>query len=906
MLKEVNEMKVISGLNYTNKLEKNIQECILRAQKNPFDTFVFIAENPQIVEKIFFKYTTYLVNIEIVSWQKFLQELQIEYHLTSHHVINKTELTYHLQHILKTSSFRCLQTDQPYPLIDKLISLLKEMNLSLTQYQNIDLSTQPKLVDFVNLQQYINERLDDYTHLTIEDIFKDCLFHLEKKHIYIEADHLYQPLRQDIIQRLSKYHDITLLYTYHNDNRLFNMPYHTLCRNAIEFVGWHETNFLLENLFLQSPDSCPDEKELYTFVSPTPHHEVNRVVYTIYQKIVDENLRYQDFVIVYPDQSYADLLLQALEKRHIPHQLPIISSCQYDRDYQEILNAIDKLDNMSVKDFAKVLNHDDLGLEYQQYFESLYVYDDIMSASEFKEFFISTYQKNHQEKNNNQDHIAIYPINDVKVSEPKYVFILGMNETVLPHHIKDTALLLDEDIQFLRQNHMFTPLTTQEQLGVHYNDILKALQQPYLSMTISYSLSTLSGENLLPSSLYKQLETMYHLKKMPLNTYLSIEDYYAIGGQVEHKDIINAHIHDYIQTKNQPISLTKEVVQNLYSHTMSVSQIETYNKCPFLYFIQYGLGIYPLKENKLMPNELGNIVHYVLSININNKKDVSQLIHDYISRDEILTNKIQSSKINQYFIDQLKKDLDVTLKILHQMIDTSLFKVRSHEEKIESDIKDIQFKGFVDRIDTYQDYVSIIDYKSSAKDIDLNLATQGFNIQMLVYLKMITEKYHKDPAAVLYFNTKRRVLSVQQSLKEEINKDDFQDLYRYKGYVVDDEKHDIIPSLDPTMGRKSHIINVTYVKSKDEYKGHILTPKQLECLFEEIENHIYELYQQMISGNIGIVPKGSDQPTTHMLVNACHYCPYHSVCQFDVFYNDYQLVEFYDLKEKLGGNDDAI
>lgn len=896
-------MRVISGLNYTKKLNTMICECVQKAQEYPFETFLFIAENPQTVEKIFFKYTTHLVNIEILSWQEFLQKLQMEHHLTHHRVIQNVELTYHLQHILRTYSFRCFQTNQPYPLINKFIPLLKEINLSLTQYKNIDLSLQPKLVDFVNLQQYLNERLDKYTHLTMENIFDDCVFDSEKKHIYIEADHLYQPLRQNIIQRLSQYHEMTLLYTYHNDNRLFNIPYHALCQNTTEDK---ETNFLLDNLFLQSPHICHDEKELYSFKSATPHQEVNRVIFTILQKLIDENLHYQDFVIVYPNQTYADILSEVLEKHHIPHHLPMISSCQYDTSYQYILKTIDELSDMKVCEFADVLNNEELDHEYQQYFESLYNFNDVMTTEEFKDFFVSTYQKNHQVKNNSQEHMMVYSIEDFKICEPKHVFILGMNETVLPHFIKDTSLLLNEDIEFLREHHISTPLTTQEQLGVHYNDILKVLQQPYLSMTISYSISTLSGETLLPSSLYKQLNTMYHLKELPIHQYLPIEDYYAIGGQLEHKEVINQHIHDYLQNKNQPLSLKSETIQNLYNSTMSVSQIETYNKCPFLYFIQYGLGIYPQKEEKLMPNEIGSLVHYVLSINIKQNRNISQLVDYYISKNEILINKIQSSRINQYFIEQLKKDLEVTLDILHQILNTSLFKVHSQEEKIEDTIKDIQFKGFVDRIDMYQNYISIIDYKSSSKDIDLNLAMQGFNIQMLLYLKMITNKYHKDPAAVLYFNTKRRVLSVQQSLKDEITSHDIQDLYRYGGYIVDDEKHEIIQSLDPTMERKSHMINVSYVKSKDEYKGHILTTQQLECLLKEIENHIYKLYQEMINGNIAIMPKGSDQSATHTLVNPCHYCPYHSICQFDVFYNDYKLVEFYDLQEKLGGKNDAI
>ena len=113
-------------------------------------------------------------------------------------------------------------------------------------------------------------------------------------------------------------------------------------------------------------------------------------------------------------------------------------------------------------------------------------------------------------------------------------------------------------------------------------------------------------------------------------------------------------------------------------------------------------------------------------------------------------------------------------------------------------------------------------------------------------------------------------------------------------------------NLDPTFDRRSALIPVSYVKSRDEYKGQILSTEQLHILFKKISDHISELYQNMMDGHIDIAPKGSDQKATHTLVNPCFYCPYHSICGFDVFYNDYQLVEFLDVEKILGGEDDAV
>lgn len=136
----------------------------------------------------------------------------------------------------------------------------------------------------------------------------------------------------------------------------------------------------------------------------------------------------------------------------------------------------------------------------------------------------------------------------------------------------------------------------------------------------------------------------------------------------------------------------KILLQNLYSPTLSVSQIETYNKCPFLYFIQYGLGIYPLKEQQLMPNELGSLVHYVLSININDQQDISQLVNQYIAEDEVLSQKIATSKVNQYFIEQLKKDLKITLTVLKRQLNISSLLFMTKKRKFKAIYKECILK----------------------------------------------------------------------------------------------------------------------------------------------------------------------------------------------------------------------
>lgn len=894
-------MKIIDGLNYTAKLESIIEECYNKAQHDINHTYIFICDQPQIVEQLFFKHTDYLFNIDIMTWNMFLKSLINDFHYTKHYVVDNVELTYLLYQILKEESFLCFNNQQPYSLIKEFIPLLKDLEINQTFY-NKETFSSPKLKDFIKLYQCLKEKLNPYAHLCLESILDNCLFETDnRKHIYIDSDHHYQTKKQDVIKRLSMQHDITLMYTHNQDQRLFNMPYHALCKEALTY---NNETFLTQNLFLQTVQHCNEEMNYYTFVAASIHQEVKRVVYTIYQKIVDEGLRYQDFVIIYPDSSYVDLLINTLSALNIPHNIPITSSCIYETSYRRIMKHLDTDKTASISMIVNELLSLELDKSYQSYLESLSDYQEIMSYSEFKDFFKATYLNDNSERLDNQDHIDVCSLDKFKTSSLKHVFMLGLNETVLPKMIKNTSLLLDEDIEILRNHNITTPLTSLEKQAIHQNDILKALLQPYLTMTFSYSLNTIAQATLLKSSLYNQLNKMFILKELPVNHYLPLDDYYNLGGFIDDKTILNQHIQTYKQTKNQVNPISKETISQLYSPTLSVSQIETFNKCPFQYFIQYGLGIYPLKEKQLKQNELGSLIHYVLSIVIDKNEDLSMLVNKYIKENEDLSIKIASSWINQYFIEQVKKDLKITIDVLKKNLEISSFDVFSKEQKIEDTFDSIQFKGFVDRIDTYQNYVNIIDYKSSSKDIDLNLAMQGFNIQMLVYLKMVTKQYKKDPGAVLYFNTKKRILSC--SINDSFDENILLKEYMYGGYIIDDESHNIIHAIDPTMESKSNIINVKYVKSKDTYSGNIITNKQLDILLKEIENHIYKLYEDIINGTISITPKGSDQSSIHASINPCRYCPYHSVCGFDVFYNDYTLVEMFDVKRKLGGQDDAV
>ena len=111
------------------------------------------------------------------------------------------------------------------------------------------------------------------------------------------------------------------------------------------------------------------------------------------------------------------------------------------------------------------------------------------------------------------------------------------------------------------------------------------------------------------------------------------------------------------------------------------------------------------------------------------------------------------------------------------------FYIVGSEVDIYRNYPDFKFSGIVDRVDQYNQYLKIIDYKSSNKDLDLSLAIQGFNIQMLLYLDTLTKQKKLDKGALLYFNTKKRILTSSLKINESELSENFFKLYRMNGYV---------------------------------------------------------------------------------------------------------------------------
>ena len=570
----------------------------------------------------------------------------------------------------------------------------------------------------------------------------------------------------------------------------------------------------------------------------------------------------------------------------------------------------------------------------------------------YSELFFKLWQVTKPKENEDQDGIDLFSIDEF-LSTKDYYYILGCNEGSFPMIPSDHGFLLQDERLRLQNNGM--------DLG---EDLFIQIESQYLqwyklfslgaTYYLSYPTGTLNGDDLLASSLYLALKRLFARKETVVSFKRHDQDITTFNASkdllyhYDQEELFPLHqlVENYTSSRNQPKPINKEdylqLIQKDQRNLTSISELETYNGCPFKYFLRYGLKIYPWQEQKLKANDFGTLVHdlldffsdliggnktidqYLVDMGIEDvERDYQQFIYKQISHHELnledqtlfvliyhfASQKMQNrtfSSSGNYFFNKLLHDVFNTIKILLYQASISNFKLSSHEQWSERSHEDVKVQGRVDRANQFKDYIMVNDYKSSDKALDLCLATLGFNMQMLVYLDMLSIDTQKELGGVLYFNTKQRIVKCEHyHLDEALKASDIINSYKQEGYIVSDEE--VLQNLD-IANDPSVIANYKYVKSKKGYSGNLLNKEAFKELIrlvnERVDQIIDEIYHQ---ANIAIEPSHSKDANINQLVNPCTYCDYAHICLKDAFYNENREIEYIvkkEMLERLGGDED--
>ena len=195
----------------------------------------------------------------------------------------------------------------------------------------------------------------------------------------------------------------------------------------------------------------------------------------------------------------------------------------------------------------------------------------------------------------------------------------------------------------------------------------------------------------------------------------------------------------------------------------------------------------------------------------------------------------------------------------------------------------IFLKGQIDRVDVYTKdgegkYIKVLDYKSGNKNFSLLELYHGLQLQLLLYLDAYLRLNEKNKAAgMFYFHIDTRTVKYEtgMELSEVLTKQLKQ--YKLSGLAVDDV--DILDKMES--GVKGEILPAKAKKDGTLGSGaSVASEAQFRQLIEYMHDLIRGLGKDMLAGKI------SAKPCKLKEKDACAFCKYHTICQFDTTNKD--------------------
>ncbi len=413
-----------------------------------------------------------------------------------------------------------------------------------------------------------------------------------------------------------------------------------------------------------------------------------------------------------------------------------------------------------------------------------------------------------------------------------------------------------------------------------------------------------------------------------------IMDWYRENPEFKERTEYAESLRDY---KRKAGRLEHSTVAALYGSNplYSISSLETFAKCPFQYFMKYGICAKPQKIWKVENYDVGNFIHYYIdkfcrAVESERKDDtLAETKRVWNMCDDEKCAEIIASLIGEARERLLKSGITARLEHMVSMIEKSLKKAAENIIKslcsgefslyqTELDFDDfviraesgenIRIRGFIDRIDLFamgdEVYIRVIDYKTGSKKFDLTELYNNAEFQLFIYAqaaaKIYSAKFAGENAekniriaGVLYFSIHddyKFVDTFKDSSKIEGHLDNMKKL---DGIIVDDtEKLTISQYMDRELlqTNKSEFFNVGLTvknkKSQMSAKSMVITPENFNKICAFVNKNAADIHEKIMSGDISIYPYDAKKDKC-----VCDWCDFSDICMFDAESSEYRRKE---------------
>ena len=342
------------------------------------------------------------------------------------------------------------------------------------------------------------------------------------------------------------------------------------------------------------------------------------------------------------------------------------------------------------------------------------------------------------------DGIRIYSLTDIRLSNYDVLYVVNMNDDVIPGKMNYDFFNNEDNIVFLQKNGIDI-LSDADNRRRNIDRFIDAVSRADSKIYLSYNTESNVKSRLILDKNIKQNQKIakinsQNIKKVDTKKLHSISVYekYSlkqhlnrIESRISSKDISDFEVDD-------------KTTQYILNKELSSTKLETYFECPMKFYFRYYLKLRPQIKSRLL--DIGTILHNTLEefygINISQIKDAidGKCELDISSLDGLLKNSFEKFGLNTD-IKENEFDYEKYLNKLKDFVRTDIYNMKNEREKfypfkLEEDFiisldESTKFTGRIDRVDkTDSGKIRLIDYKLSknsfrkAKDLDKNKGFQ--------------------------------------------------------------------------------------------------------------------------------------------------------------------------------------
>ncbi|MBQ2744127.1 MAG: exodeoxyribonuclease V subunit gamma [Lachnospiraceae bacterium] len=544
------------------------------------------------------------------------------------------------------------------------------------------------------------------------------------------------------------------------------------------------------------------------------------------------------------------------------------------------------------------------------------------------------------------DQVVVGDIQRTRLKAIKVLFVMGVNDGIIPSHGNKPGLLSQSDRTVLKNMNMELSPTVREAGFIQRFYLYLNLTKPSEKLILTYALSSADGNAMRPSYLIGTMQDMFEdciIKECEAEsemlitkrgafekTILGIKDYETeeldtlwrelfayFGRDDKYREALDRAIEGAYYTNADSV-LDKAVANALYGDRLSgsITRIERYAACAYAHFLSYGLKLMERPVYEIKPVDIGNIFHEAIELFsrqiVERELDFASVTDDMrksIVDDvvEQVTEKygghvLRSSARNSYMIEKIRRVTDRSAWAIIEHIRRGGFKPDDFELKLR--------EGRIDRVDRLSDdgnvYIKVIDYKSGNTTFNPADVENGLQLQLIYYMDTLVKREKAlnpgkgvHPGGVFYFNIKDPIIDYEESMTDEdVFAEKLLAQYKMTGAINSDEH--VIMGIDSSLGEDNKTSNVAKVKYGDigSYihvgaDAGVLSEENFERLIGRVKSKIEQMTTEIMDGNIAMNPYKKGQYTP------CSYCKFKGVCAFDnkQFKNEYRRLHTTSAKE---------